>query len=70
MTEKPATPNRGVQSSSVIMHVPLHLSFKFALPGRLITGACAAPRDWSGTVLCQPETGKLAWHHLVLNETL
>lgn len=69
-TEQPATPNRGAQSSSVIMHIPLNPSFNFPLPGRLITGACAAPRDWSGTVLCQPETGKLAWHHLVLNETL
>lgn len=70
MTEQPAAPKRGVQSSSVIMHVPLNLSFTFTLPGRLITGVGAAPRDCSGTVLCQPETGKLAWHHLVLNETL
>lgn len=68
--KQPATPNRGVQSLSVIMHVPLNPLFNFPLPGRLITGICAAHRDWSSTVLCQPETGKLAWHHLVLNETL
>lgn len=70
MTEQPTAPSRGVQSPSVITRVSLHLSFNFPLAGRLITGICAGPRDRSHTVLCQAGTGKLARHHLVLNETL
>lgn len=70
MTEQPTAPSRGVQSPSVITRVSLHLSFNFPLAGRLITGICAGLRDRSHTVLCQAGTGKLARHHLVLNETL
>lgn len=51
------------------MHISPRLSFNFLLPVRLITGICAGPRDGSHAMLCQAGTGRLAWHHLVLNET-